>query len=201
MILEVQIPPKRIPLRDPPPSRGPSVPGLRQIVRSRSDYRYLVSYRTYRLDDRSPRYDKTVTAKLSFYVKRLKHAVEDKFGGDEPIEILSFIRTSKEAADHKDVGEGAAARLIPYFLKDASKEGFRAHMDETTSGMLQYPYMYKVVQRSYLFLRIDFTIDRRQLGIYWLSSLLAVTETHTRYLNLARSSTDYRIQFRWHDCI
>jgi hypothetical protein len=43
------------------------------------------------------------------------------------------------------------------------------------------------------FLRTDFKIDRRQLGIYLIWSLLAVTETHTRYLNLARPSTDYRI--------
>jgi hypothetical protein len=99
-----------------------------------------VSYRTYRIENRSTRYDKTVTAKLSSYVKRLKHAVEDEFGGDEPIEILSFLRTFKEAADH-NVGEGAGARLIPYFLKDAAKEGYRAHMDETPSGLLQYPYM------------------------------------------------------------
>jgi hypothetical protein len=100
-----------------------------------------MSYRTYRLENRSPRYDKTVTAKISSYVKRLKHAVEDKFGGDEPIEIISFLPTFKEAADENDVGEGAAARLILYFLKDAAKEGYRAHMDETPSGMLQYPYM------------------------------------------------------------
>jgi hypothetical protein len=57
--------------------------------------------------------------------------VEDKFGGDEPIEILTFPQTFKQAADHNDVGEGAAARLNPYFLKDAAKEGYRAHMDET----------------------------------------------------------------------
>jgi hypothetical protein len=75
--------------------------------------------------------------------------VEDKFGGDEPIEILSFLRTFKEAADHNDVGEGAAARLIPYFLKDTAKEGYRAHMDETPSGMLQYPYMVQYLLETY----------------------------------------------------
>jgi hypothetical protein len=120
-----------------PPGRGPAVPCLREIIPSRSDYRYLVSYRTYRLENRSPRYDKTVISKLSSYVKRLKHAVEDKFGGDQPIEILSFLRTFKEATEHNDVGEGAAARLIPCFPKYAAKEVYRAHMDDTPSGMLQ----------------------------------------------------------------
>ena len=83
-----------------------------------------MSYRTYLQENSSPRYDNTIIAKLS-----LKHAVEDKFGGDEPINLLSFLRTFKEAADHNDLGQGAAARLIPYFLKDAAKEGYRAHMD------------------------------------------------------------------------
>jgi hypothetical protein len=75
--------------------------------------------------------------------------LEDKFGGYEPIEILSFLRTFKEAADHNDVGEGAAARLIPYSLKDAAKEGYRVHIDETPPGMLQYPYMVRYLLETY----------------------------------------------------
>jgi hypothetical protein len=47
------------------------------------------------------------------------------------------------------VGEGSAARLIPYFLKDAAKEGYRAHMDETPSGMLLYPYMVQYLLETY----------------------------------------------------
>jgi hypothetical protein len=93
--------------------KGPAVPRLPEIIPSRSDYRPLVTCRSYRLVDRSQRYDPSVTAKLAVFVKRLKHAVEDKFGGEEPIEVLQFLRTFKEAADHNLVREGAAARLIP----------------------------------------------------------------------------------------
>jgi hypothetical protein len=88
---------------------------------------------------RSPLYEKTITAKISSYVKRLKHAVEDKFGGDEPIDILSFLRTFIESADHNEMVEGAAVRLIPYFLKDAAKGGYRALMDETPSVIFSIP--------------------------------------------------------------
>jgi hypothetical protein len=35
--------------------KGPAVPGLWEIIPSRSDYRTLVSYRSYRLVDRSQR--------------------------------------------------------------------------------------------------------------------------------------------------
>jgi hypothetical protein len=76
-----------------------------------------VSYRSYRLVDLSQRYDPSVTAKLAVFVKRLKQAIEETFGGKEPIEVLQFLLTFKEAADHNRVSEGAAARLIPYFLK------------------------------------------------------------------------------------
>jgi hypothetical protein len=49
----------------------------------------------YRLVDRSQRYDPSVNAKLAVFVKRLKHAIEDKFGGEDPIEELQFLRTFK----------------------------------------------------------------------------------------------------------
>jgi hypothetical protein len=131
------------------PYKGPAVAGLTEIIPSRSDYKVLVSYRHYRLENQSQRYDKTVTSKLASLVKRLKHAIEDRFGGEEPIEVLAFLRTFKEAADHNDVGEGAAARLLPYFLKDAAKEGYRAHMDEAPLGMKLYPYMVQYLLATY----------------------------------------------------
>jgi hypothetical protein len=49
-------------------------------------------------------------------MKGLRNSVEDKFTGEDPIEILSFPRNFKEGADHMDISEGAAARLFPYFL-------------------------------------------------------------------------------------
>jgi hypothetical protein len=135
--------------RDSMKVKGPPVPGLAEIIPSRSDYRHLVSYRTYRLEDCSQRFDPTITAKLSSYAKRLKHSIEDKFSGDEPIEVLQFLRTFKEAADHNRVGEGAAARLVPYFLKGMAKEGYRAQMDETPLGMPKFPFMVQWLLETY----------------------------------------------------
>jgi hypothetical protein len=54
-----------------------------------------VSYLSYRLVYRSQLYDPSATDKLDVFVKRLKHAIEDKFGGEEPIEELQFLRTFK----------------------------------------------------------------------------------------------------------
>jgi hypothetical protein len=124
-------------------TKGKSVPGLEEIIPSRSDYKDLVSYRTYRLANRSNRYNAAVTGKMSTYLKRVKHAIspDDRFSGDEPIEVLAFLRTFKEAADHNELSEAAAARLIPYFLTGAAKEGYRAHLDEAPLVFPTYPYM------------------------------------------------------------
>jgi hypothetical protein len=69
---------------------------------------------------------------MSTYLKRVKHAIspDDRFNGYEPIEILAFLRIFKEAADHIELSEAAEARLIPYFLTGAAKEGYSAHLDE-----------------------------------------------------------------------
>jgi hypothetical protein len=131
--------------------KGKSVPGLEEIIPSRSDYKHLVSYRTYQLANRSNRYNSAVTGKMSTYLKRVKHAIspDDRFNGDEPIEILNFLRTFKEAAYHNEISEAAAARLIPYFLTGAAKEGYRAHLDEATPVFPIYPYMIQYLLESY----------------------------------------------------
>jgi hypothetical protein len=95
--------------------KGKSVPGLEENVPSQSDYKELVSYRTYRLANRSNRYNAAVTGKMSTYLKRVKHAIapEDRFSGDEPIEVLAFLGTFKEAADHNELSGAAAAASYP----------------------------------------------------------------------------------------
>jgi hypothetical protein len=105
------------------PAKGKAAPGLKEIIPARSDYAHLVSYRSYRLVKSSNRYDSTVTGKLSSYLKRMKHAIpqDDRYRGDEPIEVLDFLRVFNEAADHNELPESAAGRLITYFLTGITK--------------------------------------------------------------------------------
>ena len=133
------------------PVKGKAVPGLKEIIPARSDYAHLVSYRSYRLVNRSNRYDSTVTGKLSSYLKRMKHAIpqDDRFSGDEPIEVLAFLRVFKEAADHNELPEAAAARLITYFLTGIAKEGYRAHLDEAPLSFPTYPSMVQYLLETY----------------------------------------------------
>jgi hypothetical protein len=146
------------------PIKGKAVPGLKEIIPARSDYTHLVSYRSYRLVNRSNRYDASVTGKLSSYLKRMKHAIpqDDRFSGDEPIEVLSFLRVFKEAADHNELPEAAAARLITYFLVGIAKEGYRAHLDEAPICFPTYPYMVQYLLETYA---VDDELSRAYMAV------------------------------------
>jgi hypothetical protein len=73
------------------PIKGKAEPGLKEIIPAHSDCTHLVSYRSYRLVNRSNRYDASVTGNLSSYLK-LAIPHDDRFSGDEPIEVLAFLR-------------------------------------------------------------------------------------------------------------
>jgi hypothetical protein len=55
--------------------------------------------------------------------------------------VLQFLRTVKEAANLNCVSEGAAARLIPYFIKGIAKKGYRAQLGDVPATMPKYPFM------------------------------------------------------------
>ena len=65
---------------------------------------------------------------MAVYAKSLGQTLEEKFDGDEPIAILEFLRSFKESADHNRISEGAAARLLPYFLKGSAKEEYKSYL-------------------------------------------------------------------------
>jgi hypothetical protein len=128
---------------------GPPVAGLVEIVPSRSDYKTLVSYRNYRLLNLSQEFGPKVTGRLTGFARRLQHSMDEKFSGDTPVGILSFLRSFKEAADHNRISEGAAARLIPYFLTGIAKEGYRTHFKEIPLGAAIYPHMVQYLLATY----------------------------------------------------
>jgi hypothetical protein len=128
---------------------GPAVPGLVELTPSRSAYKKLLSYLAYRLSNLSQRYDTSVAAKLATYAKRLSHSIEEKFDGSEPIAILDFLKSFKEAADHNCVSEGAAARLLPYFLTGLAREEYRSAMKELPSNWSMYPRMVQRLLETY----------------------------------------------------
>jgi hypothetical protein len=94
----------------------------------------------------------------------MKHAIpqDDRFSGDEPIEVLSFLRVFKEASDHNELPEAAAARLITYFLVGIAKEGYRAHLDEAPLCFPTYPYMVHYLLETYA---VDDELSRAYMAV------------------------------------
>jgi hypothetical protein len=143
------------------PVRGQAVLGLGEISRAQSDYANLFSFSFYRLSNRSNPYDVSVTGKQSSYLKKMKHTIpqEDCFNGDEPIEMLSFLRVFQEASDHNELSEAAVARAILYFLTGAAKEGYLTHLNEAPSSIPTYPYMIQYLLET-------FTVDEEVARAY-----------------------------------
>jgi hypothetical protein len=52
---------------------------------------------------------------------------------------LDFLRSFKESADNNQVGEGAAALLMPYFLKGAAKEEYPSYLKEVPAREAALP--------------------------------------------------------------
>jgi hypothetical protein len=130
--------------------KGPHVPGLTEIIPSRSDYKHLVSYRTYRLEDISQRFDPSVTKKLSSYAKRLKHSIEESSVEMSRSRSYSFSEPSKRQ-QITIVWEKALPRdWCPIFSSGWPKRpGYRAQMDEAPSGMPKYPFVIHWILETY----------------------------------------------------
>jgi hypothetical protein len=79
----------------------------------------------------------------------MKHSLDEKFEGSEPIVVLDFLRSFKESADHNQIGEGATARLMPYFLKGAAKEEYQSYLKEVPASKPLYPYMVQYLLETY----------------------------------------------------
>jgi hypothetical protein len=155
------------------PSRGPASAGLTEIIPSRAGYRKLVSYRSYRLENMSQRYDGTISKRLSALMKGLRHTVEEKFSGDDPIEILPFLRSFKEGADHMDISEGAAARLLPYFLDGTAREEYKSHMGRAPPEVDLYAYMVQFLLSRFA---VDEILVEAYLGVTQCKALEGESE-------------------------
>jgi hypothetical protein len=99
---------------------------------------------------------------MSALMKGLRHKVEEKFTGEDPIEILSFQRTFKEGADHMNISEGAAAKLFPYFLDGIAREEYESHTGRAPGYMELYPYMIQFLLSRYA---VDEVLVQASLGV------------------------------------
>jgi hypothetical protein len=122
-----------------PEPRGARVPGLKEQVTRRPEFKSLVSYRSYRLGDTDQRVNASLTGKVNAHLKRLKHYLDYKYSGDPAIQVLDFLRTFKEAADLNGISEGVAVIILPYFLEGRAKSGLASRLKQVPSSVPRYP--------------------------------------------------------------
>jgi hypothetical protein len=65
------------------------------------------------------------------------------------LKCFSFYEPSKKPPIIIRVSEGAAARLIPYFLKGIAKEGYRAQLGDVPATMPKNPFMVQYLLETY----------------------------------------------------
>jgi len=103
---------------------GPAVPGLVPLQAREPAFDQVLSYRTYRLVTvdtwaNDPARMEKELRKISKFVGNIRsfnHAFTE-FDGRDPIDVLRFLAELKDACDSTGVHEGAAVKLLPYFLK------------------------------------------------------------------------------------
>jgi hypothetical protein len=100
---------------------GPKYTGLTELRSQSSRFRYVRSYRAYRLKYTSQRYNKKVAGTLSSLAKTIRPSISELFDGTDPISILTFLISFKRGCDHSGVSEGAAPYLLAYFMEGAPK--------------------------------------------------------------------------------
>jgi hypothetical protein len=113
--------------------RGPSFKHVKEIKTRSPLLRYVLSYRSYRLQNTSQRFSNSQQRNLSRISKRMQTHIPDdqRFDGSDPVSVIRFLEEFKDACDHNGVSEGAAMHLFQYFLLDPAKKGLRLHYRST----------------------------------------------------------------------
>ena len=85
-------------------------------------YKKAVDFRTYRLMQRSAEYTTKMESRTAKTQQRVEIRMQKQvFSGTDPIAILNFLKTFKDACDGSNVNEGAAMWLFQYFLTSTAK--------------------------------------------------------------------------------
>ena len=116
--------------------KGPRLKSLKETKTRSVSLRVALSYRTYRLNNRSQKFSNALSRDLSKISKRMKTHIPDdqRFDRSDPVSIIKFLEDFKEACDHNGVSEGAAMHLFQYFLMDTAKKSLQLHFRSTMSA-------------------------------------------------------------------
>ena len=125
----VTIGPDGAPLTSP---LGPELPGLVPVATMLRTFETIVNYRHYRLvDTTSVPKDSELHDMYKMKWKVQSYAPTlGTFSGEDPISLLPFLATFRNVMNDLHKTEGAAVRILSYFLTKPASDAYAAHMSQ-----------------------------------------------------------------------
>ena len=117
-------------LSDREPRKGARYMSIKETVPRSSALKEALSYRSYRLWDTTQTVSEKIRSKLANLAKRMKSHIPDdqRFTGDDPVSVISFLEDFKVGCNHNCIPEGAAKHLFQYFLLGVARTALRQHL-------------------------------------------------------------------------
>lgn len=152
------VPPTAIP-STPFGTVGTLEPGIEPSTSLLTEFRNVIDYRLYRLEDMSQFFSEHDAGRIGKYVNRCRRIrpTMANFDGSNPIELLPFLKDVRITFNAQHLNESAVARVIAHFLeRDAERlytsftmsairgAGFR------TSHSITWPGLVNALIRRYL---------------------------------------------------
>ena len=113
-----------------------SFPGLNELlVPANSKFKKVLSYKTFRLDDKNQSEDANVRKRLGKLFRIFNVSLGDhNFDGFDPISVLAFLANFCEECNSNAVPEGAAKLLLKHFLRGRARDAFISTLNVGSEG-------------------------------------------------------------------
>ena len=152
---------------EPPSSSswmGPYEEGLNELQPADGRFTRVMSYRRYRLLNRTSQRGPDVSRNLGIWVRRLSHVMNrNKFDVPRPVAILNFLSAYKNALDAEYIPEVAGLLMMHNFLELDALTLFEVMMNDAgtdTAGFASWPHAVQFLLETYANdLHIELAID------------------------------------------
>ena len=117
-----------------PENPGPEVAGLHPHSTMWVQFKDVVSYRAYRLNNIRATVRDSEILRIGKNVRRIKNLIPSlgKFDGSEPIALLKFLRALQEGFNTLRAPEGTAVRTMAFLLRGDAKNFYESRSQSAT---------------------------------------------------------------------
>lgn len=118
-------------VRNQKKDRSPRIKVSRPMEES---FAKAVSYRTYRLKDKSQWYNSKISSKVAKLAKKVRSQLKKTdFDEMDSISILAFLKEFCDACDSIGINERVSMRLVSRYMKRPASSSLEAHLSQKKS--------------------------------------------------------------------